>query len=266
MNPSKTTKQQIIDKYYLVLSEFIERIQHSQQIINSNQYITTLSVGLTSIHRVFEYTLLNTKQIDKAYYQSQQTYYYLIEYLEQVHDSNLIHNLNHKDAVMFIYKKAIFDIHDGITDDKSNSLTNIMTLSTNHVNINDKEWRTLFIRISKVINVLLCWNNNSYDLSFRIMVCNTFLHDFLRNIERFDFMTYYLEYIHQKFTIDKDKYIDLLRNILSKREKTKRIRSGSITDQEKNDIVFNKISIGSYEFKHKFDNLSTSDFVTWLYK
>ena len=266
MNPYKTTKQQIIEKYYLVLSEFIERIQNSQQIINSNKSVTTLSVGLTSIHRVFEYTLLNTKQIDKAFYQSQQTYYYLIEYLEQVHESKLIHNLNHKDAVMFIYKKAIFDVHDGTSFENSNSLNNIMTLSTNHVNINDKEWRTLFIRISKLINVLLCWNNNLYDFSFRVMICNKYLHGTLINIERFDFMTYYLEYIHQKFPIDRDKYLELLSNILTKSEIIKRIRSGSITDQEKNDIVFNKLSLGNSEFKHKFNTLSTSDFVTWLYK
>ena len=186
--------------------------------------------------------------------------------MEQLHESKLIHNLNHKDAVMFIYKKTIFADHDGTACDNSNSLTNIMTLSTTHVNINDKEWRTLFIRISKVINVLLCLNNNLYDFPFRVMICNKFLHRVLINIERFDFMTYYLEYIHQKISISKDKYIELISNILLKSEKIKRIRSGSITEQEKNDIIFNKISTGSYEFKDKFDSLSTSDFVNWLYK
>lgn len=266
MNNYKTTKHQIIEKYYLVLSEFIEKIQTSKSITTSDYSNTTLSVGITAIHRVFEYTILNTKEIDKAYYQAQQTYYYLIEYIEQVNESKLIHNLNHKDAVMFIYKKAIFDTYDGTTHEKSNSLTNIMTLSSNPVNINDKEWRTLFIRISKCINALLCWNNCLYDFSFRITICNNFLHDFLLNIERFDFITYYLEFTHQKFSISNAKYIDLLTNILSKSEKSKRIRSGSITDQEKNEVVFDKLSIGNDEFKKKWNTLSTSDFVTWLYQ
>ena len=266
MNSYKTTKQQIIDKYYLVLSEFIDKIQTSESITTSGYSNTTLSVGITVVHRVFEYTILNTKDIDKAYYQAQQTYYYLIEYLEQISESKLIHNLNHKDAVMFIYKKVIFDTYDGTTPEKSNSLTNIMTLSSNPVNINDKEWRTLFIRISKCINALLCWNNYLYDFSFRITICTNFLHGFLFNIERFDFITYYLEFMHQKVSITPIKYVDLLTNILSKSEKSKRIRSGSITEQEKNEVVFEKLSICSDEFKKKWDTLSTSEFVAWLYK
>jgi hypothetical protein len=266
MNTYKTTKQQIIEKYYLVLSEFIDKIQTSESITTSEYSNTTLSVGITAVHRVFEYTILNTKDIDKAYYQAQQTYYYLIEYLEQISESKLIHTLNHKDAVMFIYKKAIFETYDGTSQDKSNSLTNIMTLSSNPVNINDKEWRTLFIRISKCVNALLCWNNYLYDFSFRITICKRFLNDFLMDIERFDFITYYIEFMHQKFPISTPKYVELLSTILSKSEKSKRIRSGSITEQEKNEIVFEKLSIGGDELKKKWNTLSTSEFVAWLYK
>ena len=51
--------------------------------------------------------------------------------------------------------------------------------------------------------------------------------------------------------------------MLSKSEKKKRIRSGSITEQEKNEIVFKKI--GNSMFKHKFNTLSTDEFVSWLY-
>ena len=264
MNVNKTNKQQIIEKYCLVLKEFIDKIQNSKPIIASNHLIMSLSIGITAIHRVFEYTLLKTKQIDKAYYQGQQTYYYFLEYLEQINESHLVHTLNHKDAVMFVYKKAIFDVHDGSEDIQSNSLANIMSLSCNSINISDKEWRTLFIRISKFINACLCWNNYLYDFSFRIQLCEQFLEPFLLNIERLDFTTYYLEYLHQNFPIEQDKYIELLTNMLLKSEKTKRIRSGSITEQEKNETVFQKISSNN-EFKCKFEKLTTEQFVSWLY-
>ena len=264
MNVIKTNKQQIIEKYCLVLKEFIDKIQNSKPIVESKQLIMSLSIGITAIHRVFEYTLLKTKQIDKAYYQSQQTYYYFLEYLEQINESHLVHTLNHKDAVLFVYKKAIFDVHDGSEDIQSNSLANIMSLSCNSINISDKEWRTLFIRISKIINAFLCWNNYLYDFSFRIQLCEQFLESFLLNIERLDFTTYYLEYLHQIFPIGQDKYVELLTIMLLKSEKTKRIRSGSITEQEKNETVFQKISSNN-EFKYKFENLTTEQFVTWLY-
>jgi len=262
-NTPKTNKQQIIEKYCLIVKEFVDRIKTSETIIKSNQSIFSLSVGLNSIHRVFEYTLLKTKQIDMAYYTAQQSYYYFLEYIEQINDSQLMNNLNHKDAIMFVYKKAIFDVHDGNINDKSTPLTNIMSL-TSTINISDKEWRTLFIRISKFINAFLCWNNYLYDFSFRIDICVRFLERYLLNIERLDFTTYYLEYMHQNIPIDKEKYIDILEHMLLKSEKTKRIRSGSITEQEKNEVIFNKLSIENNIFKHKFDTLTTDKFVEWL--
>ena len=59
--------------------------------------------------------------------------------------------------------------------------------------------------------------------------------------------------------------MELLTCMISKIEKTKRIRSGSITEQEKNEIVFEKISFNNQDFKHKFNSLTTEHFVTWLY-
>ena len=247
------------------MNEFIKHIRESKIILNSQQSVMTLSVGITSIHRVFEYTLLHTKQLDKALYQARQTYYYFLEYIEQIQESQLINSLNHKDAITFVYKKAIFSLHDGIEREKSSTLTNILSLADDSIVINDKEWRMLFIRISKFTNSLLCWNNYMYDFTFRIHLCEKFLDKYLLHIERLDFTTYYLEYIHQKLSMSSDKYIELLGSMLHKSEKSKRIRSGSITEQEKNEIVFSKLSIGNAKFKDKFNNCTTDEFVTWLY-
>ena len=167
---------------------------------------------------------------------------------------------------MFVYKKAIFDVHDGNECANTNTLINIMTSSSEQININDKEWRTLFIRMSKFINTVLCWNNYLYDFNFRLEICDKYLKDYLLHIERLDFTTYYLSYIHQNLPIECEKYIELLSKMLSKSIKTKRIRSGSMTDTEKNDIVFDKISIGSTNFKTKFNTLTTDEFITWLYE
>ena len=266
MNGHKTTKQHIIETYYDVLKDCIDKIK-SSDIINSSKHSNqSLSVGINATHRVFEYTLLKTKQLDKAYYQAQQTYQYFIEYIEQVNTSHIINNLNHKDAIMFVYKKAIFDVHDGNECANTNTLINIMTSSSEQININDKEWRTLFIRMSKFINTVLCWNNYLYDFNFRLEICDKYLKDYLLHIERLDFTTYYLSYIHQNLPIECEKYIELLGKMLSKSIKTKRIRSGSMTDTEKNDIVFDKISIGSTNFKTKFNTLTTDEFITWLYE
>jgi len=265
MSGYKTNKQQIIETYYDVLKDCIDKIKSSEIIITSKHSNQSLSVGINAIHRVFEYTLLKTKQLDKAYYQAQQAYHYFIEYIEQVNQSHIVNGLNHKDAIMFVYKKAIFDIHDGNESEKTNALMNIMSHSSEQVNINDKEWRTLFIRMSKCINTVLCWNNSLYDFKFRLEISDRFFKMYLLNIERLDFTMYYLEYIHQNFPISEEKYIEVLSKMLSKSEKNKRIRSGSITDQEKNEVVFNKISVGNSIFKQKLNTLSTNEFINWLY-
>ena len=265
MSGHKTNKQRIIESYYDVLNDCIDKIKSSEIIINSKHCNQSLSVGINAIHRVFEYTLLKTKQIDKAHYQAQQTYQYFIEYIEQVNKSQFVNGLNHKDAIMFVYKKAIFDIHDGNESEKTNALINIMSHSSEQVNINDKEWRTLFIRMSKFINTVLCWNNYLYDFNFRLEICHRFLKMYLLNIERLDFTTYYLEYIHQHIPISREKYIELLSKMLSKSETKKRIRSGSLTEPEKNEVVFTKISVGNSIFKQKLNTLSTDEFINWLY-
>jgi len=122
------------------------------------------------------------------------------------------------------------------------------------------------MRISKFLNVLFNWNNNKFDFNFRIQLSKLFLQEYLLNIERLDFITFYLEYIQENFVTYPEKYIDLLKNMLIKNDKTKRIRSGSITEQEKNDVVIEKVTTSSNMFKDYYENKTMKEFVRWLYK
>ena len=122
------------------------------------------------------------------------------------------------------------------------------------------------MRISKFLNVLFNWNNNKFDFNFRIQLSKLFLQEYLLNIERLDFITFYLEYIQENFVTYPEKYIYLLKNMLIKNDKTKRIRSGSITEQEKNDVVIEKVTTSSNMFKDYYENKTMKEFVRWLYK
>jgi len=57
MNSIKTHKQQIIETYYLTMKEYFDKIQESDVISKSQYSVTSLSVGLNAIHRVFEYMI-----------------------------------------------------------------------------------------------------------------------------------------------------------------------------------------------------------------
>jgi hypothetical protein len=49
--------------------------------------------------------------MDIAFYHSQKAFYFYIEFIEQInHDQNAYLKLNSKDAILFVYKKTIYDI------------------------------------------------------------------------------------------------------------------------------------------------------------
>jgi hypothetical protein len=56
--------------------------------------------------------LYHSKNIDMAYYHGQKAYFFFVEFITQItSDSNSFLHLSSKDAILFVYKKTIFDIN-----------------------------------------------------------------------------------------------------------------------------------------------------------
>ena len=71
-------KFRIIEKYYLIIVDFFNKLK---ELHNNNSEIdiqTCMMIGLNSIHRVFQFVLMKTKNIEKSFYYSQRTYVYYI--------------------------------------------------------------------------------------------------------------------------------------------------------------------------------------------
>lgn len=261
----KSLKQCVIDEYYLTIKELFVQIDKSDVIKNSTTLNNILSIGVNSIHRVFEYVLLQKKNLEQASYHAKQACYYLLEYIEQIKRSNLTHNLNNADAVLFVYKKTIFNIHDGEEPTTSNMMTNILTLSDDSLDINNKEWRTMYSRILNVVNVLFYWNNADFTFQERQNICDDLLIRYLHSIDKLDFATIYLEHIQQNFEPKYLIYHNILTIMITKTEKMRRIRSGSVTEQEKNEQLLNKFSFNRDIFNEKYNSGNIEDLVKWLY-
>jgi len=261
----KTLKQCIAEQYCYAIKELFIKIDGSELIKTSDQLPIILSIGVNSIHRVFEYVLLRKKNIEQAKYYTQQACYYFLEYIEQVHKSNLTHSLNNTDAVLFVYKKTIFDIHDGDNNDPTNTMSNILTLMDEPININDKEWRNMYLRISKIINVLFYWNNASYTFQDRKRICDEFMLRYLYAIDKLDFAVVYLDNIQCNFEPNIKEYIELLTSMICKTEKMRRVRSGSVTEQEKNEQLLSKFSVSRDILKEKYLSGNMTELVNWLY-
>lgn len=260
-----TLKQCIAEHYCYAIKELFTKIDNSELIKTSDKLPSILSIGVNSIHRVFEYVLIRKKNIEQANYYTQQACYYFLEYIEQIHKTNLTHSLNNTDAVLFVYKKTIFDLHDGEDKDTSSTMTNILTLMDESIHINDKEWCNMYLRISHVINTLFYWNNASYTFENRKTICDTMLLRYLYVIDKLDFATVYLDNIQCNFQPDFNTYLNLLDAMIAKTEKMRRIRSGSVTEQDKNEQLLTKFSVSRDILKEKYNDGNMIELVSWLY-
>jgi hypothetical protein len=178
--------------------------------------------------------------------------------MEQIYKSNLSQNLNHIDAVLFVYKKTIFDIHNG---DESNKLTNIMTLNNSTISFDEREWRNNFLIISKLVNILFDWNNIYLDFHDRKDICDKYLGRFLLKFDYMDIAISYLEFMQQKIVLDYVKYERLIRAILEKNEKKRKPYQLS----DKNEVFLIKFYVEEPIFREKLEGEDMNELINWLY-
>ena len=107
----KTTNQEIIKKYSVLVKEYLELFQANVKFSNSYYLNNIFTKGLTALNHIFNLILLYTKNINLAFTYCQKSIFYYIEFIDQIsEDANSFLQLNSQDAVLFVYKKTIYDI------------------------------------------------------------------------------------------------------------------------------------------------------------
>jgi len=164
---------------------------------------------MNTIHRVFEYILIKTKNIEKVCYYSKKTYYYYLEYMEQIYSSNLHQNLNQMDAMLFVYKKTIFDLYDGENEDTFGTMTNIIASNGEIMNIDDDNIQNMLKKISKIMNTLFYWENTEFTFYERKELCN-YLDFFMKKCFSVPQIVQFLEILQKKITMKYPEYLLLV--------------------------------------------------------
>lgn len=255
---------QIIDKYVGVINEYMELISESKYMSETNNPVSSMYIGMNSLTRVFEYVILKTKNIEKACHYSKKTFYYYLEYMEQINNSTLCQNLNHIDAVLFVYRKTIFDLYDGEPEDSYNTMTNVIVSNEESININDLECRALFTKISKFVNTFFYWENENLTFLERKELSTDYLLPFLQQINGLEKTNQYLDFIQKQKQeqLSMQFYAKLLKEILERiinRKKTK--TSDSSTDAAD---YLQKCFIESDTFHEKIKAGNMRELVNWL--
>ena len=147
-----------ISKYVIIMSEFIlyNSSKKHYRTLDYNQYVT--HQGIQTLFHIYHNLLMHTKNIDLVSYHVQKAYYYYIEFISQINkEQHSFLQFNIKDAIMFIYKKTIFNLDKQLIDalnlskDEKHILRNLYDI-TNKIN-------HLLIYVTDIIRI----NSNNDD-------------------------------------------------------------------------------------------------------
>lgn len=107
-NPSE-----ILIKYNELLNEYLNYFIENNKIKNPNYLKFIVIRGIETITHVFNTILHYTKNLEITYLHCQKAYYYYTEFICQIsEDQNIFLQLSSKDAIMYVYKKTIYEINN----------------------------------------------------------------------------------------------------------------------------------------------------------
>jgi hypothetical protein len=107
------TSSEILIKFTQVIIEYMLLISEKINIKNKRYYVFIFERGIDAIIHIFSMIYFYTKNLDLTFYHSQKAYYFYIEFIEQIADDNITFlQLSSKDALLFVYKKTIYDLNN----------------------------------------------------------------------------------------------------------------------------------------------------------
>ena len=119
LNKLSVNLKDLLDRYNSIVIEYLHLIFEKISIKKINYFNFILIRGLETITHVFIILLYYTKNTSLTYYHTRQAFYFYVEFIEQISvDQNSFLKLTSKDAVMFVYKKTIFEINNDIKKSK----------------------------------------------------------------------------------------------------------------------------------------------------
>lgn len=105
------TSAVVFSKFLNIAGDYIVQCSDNIHIRSITYYKYVVSQGLATLGHVFLTLYLYTNNLDLTTYHCQKAVYYYIEFIGQIGDD--LHSflqLNSKDAMLFVYKKTIFEI------------------------------------------------------------------------------------------------------------------------------------------------------------
>ena len=99
-------------KYVTLINDFLNYAYNNLTIENIDVFKTNVQKGIQALTHIFKLILIKTNDINNAIDVTQRCFFYYIEFVTQISSSNDHIQLSLNDAIVFLYKKSIFQYYD----------------------------------------------------------------------------------------------------------------------------------------------------------
>ena len=108
----KNTSSDIIIKYVSLVVEYMKLISSRINMRNHTHFRFIIDKGVETLSHIFSLMFFYTKNLEVTSHHTERAYYFYIEFMEQISDDQITFlKLSSKEAVLFAYKKTIYDLH-----------------------------------------------------------------------------------------------------------------------------------------------------------
>ena len=156
-------------KYFIIMNNFVnlyfENIYDNSSISPDKKYrYYIFCKGQEVLANIIKLLLISTNNLDLVLYHTHKAYYYYMEFISQLETDNNQLELNVKDAVIFVYKKTIFELQpstntDNYTNTDNNTNNTNNTDNTNNTNTDNYTDNQLKIdnveKTMEIVNVFI---------------------------------------------------------------------------------------------------------------
>lgn len=194
-----TSTSVIVDKYANIIVQYLKFAMETLKIKNNTYYKFIIRRGLDALTSVFINIIFYTKNLELTYFHTQKSYYYYIEFIEQItDDQNTFLQMSSRDAITYVYKKTIYDINNDYRKNMETSFENVKKFDLINASI----------KLYKVIIYKLLGNEKFYNfLKFNEYVSK--LENIFKKINNLNFATDKMLILESLIFILDDKIDDI---------------------------------------------------------
>lgn len=212
------SSEDILNKLATVLIEFMKHLTEKITIKNKHYFTYIFERGVEIIIHIFTIIFYYTKNLELTYYHTQKGYYFYCEFIEQISDDNVTFlKLSSKDAILFVYKKTIFEINNDYKkniQECNNDDNIVLSFLSSHSHL----YKRIILYSTKLINLNYDKRIDTVNKFCDIFndICITMINniDKMQNIECFNLL---VSFIHDSnITLDLNNFHLILRLIIKK--------------------------------------------------